>query len=717
MYMIKIDKDAKKYRNHRPSEKLPDQLRERRSTPGVEVPYTECATDTPDFDVMSEAQQAYYLWFRDRYLQGVTLEHDRGYTWLLLMDLADRDDDPSSVMRDMMRMYEESLDDRGYPAPATISSVMFDYALANGLDLPRVYLSDPASWRMLVSEILSPPPDEVPADIIDKLSGYALGNVWYDCEPDDICSLFNAALPAVDAELRRDGGDGILGRYGDGTVTDTVVLFRDPGRARSRLAGTEVSVTYTASGEKLDTFLGAMLRYCTKVVEREAAGGKGPSVPTVFDKDLRKVVDRVYKGGDIVREPRRPKESRGTERARVDKSDPASLPPFVPQSYEGRKISAHFRSDLKRYEDAEPRGACGYVPSGSRNPEYTSMGEDGLKYYLHWRANARKGVYLPADIGHIWLYQCELINSDLDYDSVMEQLASLAGTYDRYIPEGWNGSIKPGETYLEYSVFHAGPVRMPSVFPCGYSACLMMDEILDGEDVVPDPECMLILGEVKDKSTRAGFDQDCAWIAMNLLRRIDSELSARKRSIRKVHGIKRMGDKMHVFPYLEFYGWESGRRSKCGYRYSGYLWSDSFKADMRELDKAVAKAVKNRGRNKPADLFVFGMDAGGMLTAEVDGWFSGNNATAGADGTSRTPAAGPASSPGNPWDDLVARMNKGQREYFRKAASGSIRSVKAPMEEAINRLAAETVGDRVVENGRILGKHAEDARSAIGRSS
>lgn len=53
---------------------------------------------------------------------------------------------------------------------------------------------------------------------------------------------------------------------------------------------------------------------------------------------------------------------------------------------------------------------CAFVPFYSPVPQYTLMNMSQLRYYLWWRHNARRGIYLPSDTGYILLYVYEIIN-------------------------------------------------------------------------------------------------------------------------------------------------------------------------------------------------------------------------------------------------------------------------------------------------------------------
>lgn len=68
-----------------------------------------------------------------------------------------------------------------------------------------------------------------------------------------------------------------------------------------------------------------------------------------------------------------------------------------------------FRSDALRYFERE-HSACDYVYFFSYMPQYDQMTVMQMSYYLYWRSEIRKGVYLKTDINYLFLYAYEIIN-------------------------------------------------------------------------------------------------------------------------------------------------------------------------------------------------------------------------------------------------------------------------------------------------------------------
>lgn len=68
-----------------------------------------------------------------------------------------------------------------------------------------------------------------------------------------------------------------------------------------------------------------------------------------------------------------------------------------------------FRRDAIRYFDREHE-ACEYVYFFSYMPQYDQMTVSQIAYYLYWRGEIRKGMYLKTDINYLFLYAYEIIN-------------------------------------------------------------------------------------------------------------------------------------------------------------------------------------------------------------------------------------------------------------------------------------------------------------------
>ena len=68
-----------------------------------------------------------------------------------------------------------------------------------------------------------------------------------------------------------------------------------------------------------------------------------------------------------------------------------------------------FRKDALRHFEREHE-ACEYVYFFSYMPQYDQMTVAQMAYYLYWRGEIRRGIYLKTDINYLFLYAYEIIN-------------------------------------------------------------------------------------------------------------------------------------------------------------------------------------------------------------------------------------------------------------------------------------------------------------------
>lgn len=751
MYYIQFG-PSRKYDPYTPGDDLEEQIEEYKGRTASRCKMVECPYRTPDFKAFDEKQLNFYLYFRDRFLNGEIVKTDTGYAWLLLVELINDRNDPKKVMELLHRYYEACYDQANeFPAPVTASNAMFQYAVANDLDLPRVYASEGMWRRAMISELLSPVPELIPYEVMDIITGYPFENYYNkDAEDLDPYLLFDDALPVVDARMRELTGKGIMETYSKGERTEVLKLFSNgPRDTYPYFHERDCTITYTSSDDALATFLGAMLRYCEKVLEKETGVGNGPTVASVFGKEYRKVVDRVLDDGEDQEYP--PKTVRGS--VRIFGIGDVMVPVVMDSlDFKSHNVSKGFLAEMRDHSDLDICKECDYVPSGYWQPEYRCLPKEALEYYLYWRHCAREGRYGATDEGYLWLYQCELINVYDDDKYVLEQLKGLAGAYDRYFGVEWSGSTKkPGATYRDYAFLKCPSIPDPTVFPCFLSGSHMMDRLLDGDGDVPvSPSLMLMLAGVdgrkkSDAQIYASFDDDCAEIAKRAILRIEG--TRPKGVIKGYCGLRRKKIKMDIFRNLKYYYWPDGRVKAQERQVLNILDNEVFEQEMKALVKSVIAAVRDRGKaRKGKSVWVFGTVMDDILPEEVEMHFSEKKAKKAkeeadnmvidrsaveraeqdlnhvtsimsteepAETKKKVESEPPKQVSGDPWRAFADSLNKGQREYLRKVLAGTLRVPKPVMEDSINVIAADMLKDTLMEDGKVFDEYAEDARKAL----
>ncbi len=730
------------------------QIEEHRGMHGKKCDFVLCEYEHPDFRALSEEQLEYYLYFRDRFFGDDMCRADVGYVWLLMIELINTGDDPKKVMEDLLSLdftcrFDKELTRLAYEC----RDATFSYALANGLDVPRTRPNSNVLKDIMISELLLPMPEDIPTELMDMLTdGQYLR--YSNPDPENICTdiLFNAALPAVDAKMRELTGKGILETYGEEKTSAVSLFVRWNGRCLPYFRERECTVTYTKANDGLKSFLGGMMRYCQQVMERKACKTKGPSVPSIFGKEYRKAVDEVFNNGKIIEPERPPKTVRGSVRSfAIGEMDR----PIVLGStgFSDEDPPSSFLQAMIKYSKKEAPGERKYIPSGFKRPSYSRLSAKAREYYLWWRQCAREGKYGATDEGYLWLYKCELINAYDDMRYVLDQLAGLARAYDKYIPDEWFGETKkPGRAYLDYAFINGLQIPDPTVFPCILSASDMVEMLLDGEEDTPvSANTMLVaaqfVGDKKsDAPVRAAFDDDCAHIAARVLMRINDSHSGDV--VRKYCRLRTKKIKMNVFVHEKYYKWPTGRQKAQEREMLNIVENDTFLPEMKTLVKAVIAAVRDRDKpRKGKGTYAFGVPLDDMLQNEVKKWFCEKNARAAekrllsfsidqsevdraqadldhvtsimsteeqaAENAPETEKETPKADPDDPWQAFADRLDKGQKDYLRKALAGTLRSAKPMIEDAINAVAMDTVKDTVLENGEVFDEYADDIRKGL----
>ncbi len=750
------DRELKKYA---PGADFERQIEEHKDMHGTECELVECQYDHPDFNALSEKQLGFYLYYRDRFLGGDAISTDVGYAWLLLVELINSRDDPEKTLDLLIRLSASCQDDRVlFQVGSCAKEAMFSYAAANDLDLPRAIPDFGSIWEgILISELLLPEPDRLSTDMVDLLT--AGGHERYYVRDGDNSlpsRLFDAAMPAVDAEMRRLTGKGILETYGE-EKTVPIVLFelrKTNAAAIPYFYDRDCIITYTAPDEQLKTFLNAMLKYCELRIAEDVLKRNGPAANAVFAEEYRRIVDGIFDQGDIAEPLRQPRGTRGSVRDFC--IEDADFPLVADgSSFSDEAPPDDFLGSMIEYAAKEPSGECRYVRSGFKRPDYSRLSPEALEYYLWWRKCAREGKHGVTDEGYLWLYRCELINAYEDRRYVLDQLAGLARAYDRYFSiDEENRSSKPGMTYMYYALVNSCAPD-PTVYSCPLTSCLMIERLLNGETDVPvSRKAMLRASDIGRKSDDdqilASFDDDCAIIAARSLARVNEIRKSRGCGVLSSANVRPAFIRLEVLYGLQYHHWpdEDAGYMKC--RYMDLHESREFKNEMRALFKAVIEAVgdreKPKRRRKPRSAFDVELD--GILREEVDRLFSEKEMAAAREkamsismdesevrraqadldhvasimsteekAEEKMPEAdkeAPEAVPDNPWQAFADRLDKGQKEYMRKALAGTLRSAKPMIEDAINAAAMDTVKDTVVENGKAFDEYADEMKEALG---
>lgn len=119
------------------------------------------------------------------------------------------------------------------------------------------------------------------------------------------------------------------------------------------------------------------------------------------------------------------------------------------------KVYNEFMTDLLKYKDAKA-SECEFVPFYSYVPQYNQMSSAQLSYYLWWRDNFKRGVYIRTEYSYVLLFVFELINSGKDQD-VAEAQKNLAEIWNHYSEEYVTLQTKLAAWICDFSLLHRLP--------------------------------------------------------------------------------------------------------------------------------------------------------------------------------------------------------------------------------------------------------------------
>lgn len=295
----------------------------------------------------------------------------------------------------------------------------------------------------------------------------------------------------------------------------------------------------------------------------------------------------------------------------------------------------------------------------------------------------------------------------------------------------------------------------PSVYPCLLSSCDFIEKLIDGDESVPfSPKTILkaaCIGDQKktDLTLRTTFNDDCAHILVRTLLRID-ESGPKGGMINRCCKLRRKKIKMDVFETVKYYHWPDGRRKMQERSVLNVVDNAIFVNELKDLIKATIAAVGSRDRpRKGKSKMAFGVVVDDILEEEVRKWFSEKapvklvrpreisidmskveQANDNLEHVTKLMAVDEPESPviesvasaptrsaqtsADPWQSFAEALNKGQREYLRKALAGTLRAPKSMTDDAINAIALDTVKDTVIENGAVFEDYIEDIRLSLG---
>jgi len=726
----------------RPGDDFIDQMKSHLHDPVEEMNFVPCPDYSTDYDHLSEDQLRYYLYWRGQLRAGTLIEGDFGYEYIRLCELINLPEERPHAMEELSILLDAKKGVR--TSRPDLITLAFDICMVfkepvryfEGYDDVRTISLRSLALLFPISYIDRP----------ERFCGNPLPRDFYEYI-EDSTELFNKALRSLDSYLVNTAGSGILGTYGGVEISTQIVPFE-----RYYYNGERnflLRYKDSSGNSQLMAFIGAVLRYCVGMLCK-ADGKKGPAVSSILTKEMRTVIDREFRS----KTDPYPEEEKYLDAALISESSENGvliIPEFKIYSPKGPSL----RDDIERFRNVDSQEQAVYVPSNCVDPQYDDLDPEQMRFYLFWRTQTKNGIYPTTDLGYVWLYLCELINSEDDPDSTYERIVQLGEAYRGSMIRGGSKFFGYHQDYLimrtafDYAIVNGLQYPTYEQYPCNVTVNESLHRLLNGENLALAPQAVAFFTRTEG-TRRKEIDQDVSRIFTKALfaasRDTDmNDMATTYCSIAISNG------ETYVYDELRYFGYPDDRRVKYAISFHDYGNNNVFERNCRELLRAVIRSVKAyRTGKKPSDteITLFGSKFTG-LGEIVEDYFTKSSrkqvnhltlrldkdeiesAQEALDSTTEMMYIGEdeeetiiqeeseLSTDRNEggWGGFSDALSSEQIDILAILLKGGSKRIKPSALDSINEIALQCIGDVVIEDGEIVQEYSVDIERIIGNHS
>lgn len=691
-----------------------------------------------DYRALEKDQYDYYLYWRDCFWNGEMLRTCEGYLWLLANEIGMTDHDPLKTYLLLMDLWNKRKTDLF--DPSLFTEFVRDYAIEHNLPQPTedVFFTD--RNEVLVNTIVCSPPWNLDVIMLREMTD-GIG-IMKD-ESDTVCKIVDLSLRRLNRILKRNGRD-LLWTFSSSRLECVHDLYS----SYELLKGRKVSVDAPDLFHEQDfrVTVRNMARYASSLVR----GLREEDRPKDLSDVIIEIIKDTFENLDSSEPEFKPEEAvtlvrpvTGRYVARGLHSgshDPG-------RHFEGERmnlmidryprVSTSCASIVKHWK-VRSYDPARYVPSGYVNPSYESFSAEQLSYYLFWRTSFMEGRYLETDNGYIRLLVAEIITC---YDDPREAIGVLRRIREVYDDPTISKAIPV--TIAEYSLVHGmlvDDVEGAYESLLNGVACLHMSI----QPMADMPLKVLVSISGIDSATISGLDKETVKAINMSLRRIDKErVALGLPQTMELFNVKTIAHSAFYtlkrdFPMPADVGTFQTFVVKRNSLFRSYIFN-TIKLVLAYVSKIHGKNVKIKipkyhGERTlkiiEASVFeAFGLDPKGRKEVKLD-----KDALKGArqdleavtemmsTETEEEPEEEKEEEKPEGWDALVSMFDDSQIEYLKEAledgkrcasiAKSSGRTV-IKMEDSINSLAMDTVGDTIVENQSVVEDYYDEVRDML----
>ena len=399
-------------------------MRDRHGTPCeyVSAPFIHI-----DYRALDDDQLNYYLYFRDCFWEGRMLRTCEGYLWILANEIGLSDEDPVRTYGLLMELWKE----RRYDLfdPSLFIEFVRDYAIEHNLPQPPADVFGSDKNEVLVNLISCHPPWHLD---LESLSEMTRGFGIMRDESDSLCKIVDVSLRRLNDMLLKNGG--LVGMFSPSRlelVHDLYVSYSLLGRKKVSVDSPDLF-----HNDDFRVMVRNMSRYASSLLRGLRILDRPSDLSDIVMEIIQDVYDNLDDYGpdyspstpstDVTAVPDR-YIARGLHPSTKD-DGPVETDRVLIMIEKNRNVPLSSKKILNRWKDEsdEPRR---YVQSGYVNPSYDTFDRDQLEYYLFWRTQARKGRFLETDNGYIRLFVAETVSCSEDPYEAVRLLKDIRNTY------------------------------------------------------------------------------------------------------------------------------------------------------------------------------------------------------------------------------------------------------------------------------------------------
>ncbi len=693
-----------------------------------------------DYRALDEEQLNYYLYWRERFWEGEMLRTCEGYLWLLANEIGVLGCEPVRTYSLLMRLWDERRFDLF--DPSLFIEFIRDFSIQHNLPRPPSEEFGCDRNETLIGLISCSPPWFIESLPLSELTG-GMG-IMRD-ESDRICRIVDMSLRRLNIILGNNGKD-LIRTYWSSSKETVHELYADYPLLRGRKVSVDCPDLYHNNSFRI------LVRNITRYTTSRIRGLRIADRPNDLSDLTMEVIDHSFENIDDVPDydpSKLPVKIKDVQNTYVSRG---LRPSSADGTKEGRtlnimidrnmKVLPSSASKLVRNWTSESDEPQPYVPSGFVNPSYDTMDSRQYDYYIYWRSQIRKGRFLETDNGYIRFLIAEIISCSDDPRSAVALMKRIRDTYSEPNLEKFIDT-----SILEYSVIYGLPIEdtkwaYESLLNAIALSCLDSDPM---KDMNAD-----VLASVSGIET--GF-----------LKKLGKEgLAAVNSSLRRIDLERRA---LGMLPTVDLFN--AQRASHTAYYtikrdFPAPLYNSSFQFLVIKKNSALRVYIANTVRlvfaymdrfcGKKVTLKVpkyhgertlkiieecvleaFGLDPGGKKRIRLD---KGALKDAQKDleavtemmaaeeepegDAPETAEEGPAEETG--WESLAGRLNDYQFLYLAEALDSGERCASiakdahmtvSKMEDSINSLAMDAVGDTIVENQTVVEDYYDEVTAMV----